>query len=470
MALVKYPLVTVVGPTAIGKTAFSIELAKHWETEIISADSRQFYKEMSIGTAVPSPEELGQVPHHFIQHLSIQSDYSAAQFAQDALPTAKKILKSTGRALVVGGSGLYTDALLKGLNDFPRIPSKIRNELRKRLELEGLESLQDELKKVDPDYAKQVDLQNPVRLLRALEVFHSSGQPFSGFLKGAKAFLPDPLYIGVVAPRENIYQRIEERVNLMIEQGLVEEARSVYPYKNLNALNTVGYKELFSFFDGNSTLEEAIAEIKQNTRRFAKRQLTWYRKNKSIRWLASNWASSQKLQLANLWSEGKSQPPVLLVMGVSGSGKSTLAKALAQSLSLPYLDADDFHPPANIKKMSGGRPLNDKDRQPWLEGLAFELLKRQDTGVVLACSALKEKYRRTLAEYSPMQTIYLKGSYDYILQRMQGRKDHFMPIDLLQSQFRTLEEPENALQVEVEWDLDQALQNIYKSIEKKNPY
>ena len=460
MVPVKYPLVAVVGPTAIGKTSFSVALAQHWQTEIISADSRQFYKEMKIGTAVPTKEELGQVPHHFIQHLSIHEEYSAAQFAQDAHPLVEELMQNKGRVLVVGGSGLYTDALLKGLNDFPRIPEGIRQELRRQFDLDGLLPLQEELRQKDPEYAEQADLKNPVRVLRALEVCRASGRPFSSFQKEGKADLPQALYIGLTAPRTTIYERIEERVELMMQEGLLNEAKSLYTHRKLNALNTVGFKELFSYLDGELSLPQAVEEIKKNTRRFAKRQLTWYRKNTAIHWLPSQWTTAQKITMADLWTSEKKPAPLIMVMGVSGSGKSTLAKALAKSLSLPFLDADDFHPESNLKKMQAGRALNDKDRQPWLEKLAQELLFRQDSGAVLACSALKEKYRDTLGEFIPLKTIYLKGNYDFIRERMEKRSGHFMPPELLQSQFNSLEEPTHAIEVNVEWSLEEALNFI----------
>ena len=466
MVPAKYPFVAVVGPTAIGKTSFSIALGEHWQTEIISADSRQFFKEMCIGTAVPTKEELLQVPHHFIQHLSIHDEYSAAQFAQEARSRAERLLKDKGRVLVVGGSGLYTDALLKGLNDFPDIPEYLRKKLRERIDSEGLSSLQRELAQLDPSYAAQVDLKNPVRVLRALEVCLASGRPFSSFLQGGPSNLPKAFYIGLTAPRTIIYERIEQRVDLMMRQGLLDEARSLYTHRHLNALNTVGYKELFAHLDGELNLHEAVEEIKKNTRRFAKRQLTWYRKNTSIHWLPYHWTNAKKVAMADLWVAGRKQAPLLLVMGVSGSGKSTLAAALAEALSVPYLDADDFHPEANLEKMKAGNALTDKDRQPWLDVLAQELVNRQDSGAVLACSALKEKYRKTLAEYTPLRTIYLKGDYEYIFQRMKKRAGHFMPLELLQSQFNTLEEPAEAIEVRAEWALDQALQHIETTLEK----
>lgn len=457
---IAYPITAIVGPTAVGKTAFSIDLAQHWETEIISADSRQFFKEMTVGTAVPSQEELSQAQHHFIQHLSIQDSYSAAEFAQEALPLIQQLLAQKGRALVVGGSGLYTDALLQGLNDFPAVTKAAKEKVRRLYNAEGLRGLQNQLRSSDPAYAAEVDLENPHRLMRALEVCWSSDQPYSHFRKGGKTDLPSPLYIGLTAERTQIYQRIEERVDLMMASGLLQEAQQLLPYKDLNALNTVGYKELFLHLQGEVTLAEAVEEIKKNTRRFAKRQLTWYRKNKDIHWLPSQWSKERKLALADNWSQGNTNPPLIVVMGVSGSGKSTLARALAEHFKIEFLDADDFHPATNIAKMKSGKPLNDKDRHPWLQALALEMLNRQDKGAVLACSALKESYRELLSEYVPLEVVYLKGSYETIYERMSARKGHFMPPELLQSQFRALEEPQTAIDIPLEWSTEQGVKYV----------
>lgn len=459
-----YPITAIVGPTAVGKTAFSIDLARHWDTEIISADSRQFFKEMSIGTAVPSARELSQVKHYFIQHLSIQDPYSVAEFAKDALPMVQQLVKEKGRALVVGGSGLYTDALLEGLNDFPEVTKTAKEKVRRLSKEEGLIGLQNQLRIADPAYAAEVDLENAHRLMRALEVCWSSDQPYSSFRRGGETDLPSPLYIGLTAERTLIYKRIEERVEFMMASGLLQEAKKLLPFKDLNALNTVGYKELFLHFQGECTLLEAVEEIKKNTRRFAKRQLTWYRKNKDIRWLPSEWAGDRKVALTEHWSLGKTNSPLVVVMGVSGSGKSTLARTLAEELKVEFLDADDFHPPTNIAKMKSGKPLNDKDRRPWLQNLALEILNRQDKGAILACSALKESYRELLAEYAPLHLVYLKGSYESIYERMKSRKGHFMPPELLQSQFRTLEPPRDAIEIPLEWSAEQAVKHVVQQL------
>jgi len=282
----QYPLlICIVGPTAIGKTNLSISLAKAFETEIISADSRQFYKEMNIGTAVPNAQELETVPHHFIQHKSIFETYSVGDFEKDAIDTITTLLKDKGIAILVGGSGLYVDAVVKGLDWFPKIPEGIRETLNKELKEKGLEPLQKELKDVDPIFSKEIDIQNPQRVIRALEVYRASGTPFSSFRKSKKISRPfDVLYIGLNAERETIYERINVRVDSMITDGLVGEAQKLYEYRDLNALQTVGYKELFLHFDKIYSLEEAIEEIKKNTRRFAKRQGTWFRKNSEIHW------------------------------------------------------------------------------------------------------------------------------------------------------------------------------------------
>lgn len=278
-------LITVIGPTAIGKTALAIVLAKHFRTEIISADSRQFFKEMSVGTAVPSPGELNAVTHHFIQNLSIQNDYSVGDFERDALIKLKQLFKKYTTAIMVGGSGLYVDAVCKGLDDFPAVDPEIRKNLKSRLAETGILSLQNELKQVDFSTYSQIDLENPQRLIRALEICLASGKPYSSFLSASKsprAF--NSVKIGLNAPREVVYNRINQRVDQMIENGLVDEARRLFPYKHLNALQTVGYKELFSYFGGEINLEFAIEEIKKNTRRFAKRQFTWFKKDEEILW------------------------------------------------------------------------------------------------------------------------------------------------------------------------------------------
>ncbi|MBO6589104.1 MAG: tRNA (adenosine(37)-N6)-dimethylallyltransferase MiaA [Muricauda sp.] len=294
----KKVLLAVVGPTAIGKTALGIQLAKHFDTEILSADSRQFFKEMEIGTAVPSQEELAQVPHHFIQHKSIFEPYSVGDFEKEAMTVLDGLFQQKDKVVMVGGSGLYVDAVVHGLDEFPEVDPDIRTALNQKLEKNGLSSLQEELKLKDPTYYKIVDLENPHRLIRALEVCRASDQPFSSFLNRPKPKRPfKTLYIGLEAPREVIYERINQRVDLMMQAGLLEEAERLHQHKTLNALQTVGYKELFEYLDGHCTLEFAVSEIKKNTRRFAKRQLTWLRKNKDILWIPYNGETEKVLQI-----------------------------------------------------------------------------------------------------------------------------------------------------------------------------
>lgn len=289
MAETKKYLIAIVGPTAIGKTDVSIALAKHFKSEIISADSRQFFKEMSIGTAVPSGEELAKVPHHFIQHISIKEDYSVGDFERDALQILEPKFKKHNLFFLVGGSGLYIDAVLKGLDTFPEINPKVRAELQKLFDQKGIEPLQEQLKQQDPDYYEKVDAQNPHRLIRALEVCIQSGKPYSSFLGKNKPKRPfEILKIGLEADRKVLYDRINRRVDLMIENGLIAEAKQLEEKKHLNALQTVGYKEMFSFFENEISLESAIEEIKKNSRRYAKRQLTWLRKDEEVQWFEYN--------------------------------------------------------------------------------------------------------------------------------------------------------------------------------------
>lgn len=278
-------LISIVGPTAIGKTSLSIKIADYYKTEIISADSRQFYKEMKIGTAVPSIEELSEVPHHFIQHISVVDKYTVGDFQRDALLKLKKLFIKHKVVVMVGGSGLYSNAVIEGLDDFPDINPKVRENLIDRLENEGLPLLTEELKKVDPQSYDKIDLRNPHRVIRALEVSLGSGKPYSEYLNRKKVDREfEVIKIGLTADRPLIYQRINDRVEKMIEAGLFMEAEGLMKYKDLNALNTVGYKEIFKYFDGKWNREEAVSEIKKNTRRFAKRQLTWYRKDDGIDW------------------------------------------------------------------------------------------------------------------------------------------------------------------------------------------
>ena len=272
-------LIIVGGPTASGKTKMAIELAQHYQTEIISCDSRQFYQEMHIGTAKPSAEELNQAPHHFIGHLSITQDYNVGDFEQDALQLLEKLYQKYDQVILVGGSSLYIKALCEGLDTFPAVPASIRAQWNKVFEEEGIQALQKALLKHDPEYYEEVDLQNPNRLIRALSVFTSSGHPFSSFRTKTKVDRPfTPIYLKMEWDRALLYERINQRVDQMLEAGLLEEAKSLFPHRALNALQTVGYQELFDFIEGKTNLAEGLELIKRNTRRYAKRQLTWLRK------------------------------------------------------------------------------------------------------------------------------------------------------------------------------------------------
>jgi len=272
-------LITLSGPTASGKTALSIRIAKALGAEILSCDSRQFYKEMSIGTAVPSESELKEVPHHFVQHKSIQSPYSVGQFEKDAMDALTKYFEKQDFAVLVGGSGLYMHAVIEGIDKFPEVPEEIRTSLGERLEANGLEDLQNELQTLDPDHYQKMDTQNPSRVLRALGVSLAAGQPYSSFLGQEKTKRPfSVLPLTVDIPRTTLYDRINDRVDQMVNAGLLQEVESLYPYHDLNALQTVGYQEIFDFFDQKIDLDKAIAQIKQHTRHYAKRQMTWIRR------------------------------------------------------------------------------------------------------------------------------------------------------------------------------------------------
>jgi len=282
--MTKY-LITIVGPTAIGKTSLSIALAQHFNCEIISCDSRQFFKQMQIGTAVPTAEELAGAQHHFIQNKSIFENYTVGDFEKEAISKLDELFKTNDYAVMVGGSGLYVDAVLKGFDEFPEIDSSVREEVKKNYEKSGIEYLQTELEKRDPNYFEVVAKRNPQRMMRALEVCVGSGKPYSSFLnqkKNTRNFTP--ILIGLEAERSIIYNRINQRVDSMINEGLLAEAKDLFQHKDLNALQSVGYRELFSYFEDEIPLEFAIEEIKKNTRRFAKRQLTWFKRNENTKW------------------------------------------------------------------------------------------------------------------------------------------------------------------------------------------
>jgi tRNA dimethylallyltransferase len=284
-------LITIIGPTAIGKTSLSIALAQHFGCEIISCDSRQFFKEMKIGTAVPSDDELAAAPHHFIQNKSIFDKYSVGDFEKEALNKLDELFVKNNIQIMVGGSGLYVDAVLKGFDEFPDIEEGVRTEINSKFDILGIEFLQDKLKELDPYYYKKLEienpqtLQNPQRMKRFVEVCIGSGLPYSDFI-GKRNIKRNftPIIIGLESDREIMYDRINQRVDLMFEVGLVEEVKQLLPYKERNALQTVGYRELFDYFEGKNTLEFATAQIKQNTRRFAKRQMTWFKRIENAIW------------------------------------------------------------------------------------------------------------------------------------------------------------------------------------------
>ncbi|MFD2288632.1 tRNA (adenosine(37)-N6)-dimethylallyltransferase MiaA [Pedobacter petrophilus] len=278
-------LVSVVGPTAIGKTALAIQLAHFFNTEIISADSRQFFKEMAIGTAKPDKEELAAAKHHFIDSHSIQKLFSTGDFEVEGLKTLDDIFERNNIAIMVGGSGLYVNALINGLDDMPEIDLTIRTQLNEQFKLEGIAPIQAKLAEVDPEYFAKVDQQNPQRMIRGLEVFLSTGQKLSSMLSATKKERPfNIIKIGLNTDRAILYDRINKRVDQMIINGLVDEVKSLVAFRSYNALNTVGYSEIFDYLDGKISLEDAVSSIKQNTRRFAKRQLTWFRRDGEIEW------------------------------------------------------------------------------------------------------------------------------------------------------------------------------------------
>ncbi|MEO8236309.1 MAG: tRNA (adenosine(37)-N6)-dimethylallyltransferase MiaA [Flavobacterium sp.] len=300
-------LITIIGPTAIGKTALSIALAKQYGCDIISCDSRQFFKEMKIGTAVPSDEELSQATHHFIQNKSIFEEYTVGDFEKEAIAKLDELFSKNNIQIMVGGSGLYVDAVLKGFDTFPNIQPHIREEIQKQYDENGIEYLQQEFQELDINYYNKIlsensqTLQNPQRMMRFIEVCIGTGQPYSSFLnkeKNTRNFTP--IIIGLESDREIMYNRINQRVDIMINEGLLSEAESLYPNKDLNALQTVGYRELFSFFDGDFILDFAVEEIKKNTRRFSKRQLTWFKRTENTIWFDYKTNVSKIIETINL--------------------------------------------------------------------------------------------------------------------------------------------------------------------------
>jgi tRNA dimethylallyltransferase len=299
-------LIVVVGPTAIGKTARAIEIAQHFGCDIISCDSRQFFAEMTIGTAVPSESELAAAEHHFIQTKSIFEPYTVGDFEKEAIAKLDELFQNNEFAVLVGGSGLYVDAVLKGFDDFPEIDTNIREQLTAEYKANGIGFLQQELQRLDPEYYNVVDTGNKQRMMRALELTIGTGKPYSGYLLGkenSRNFTP--ILIGLTADRDVMYNRINRRVDVMMNEGLLDEAKLLYPHRELNALQTVGYRELFDYFDGKIDLAAATDEIKKNTRRFAKRQMTWFRKNENIRWF---YFTSPTYSIIRLINEKVTQP------------------------------------------------------------------------------------------------------------------------------------------------------------------
>lgn len=278
-------LLIILGPTATGKTNIAIRTAKTFDTEIISADSRQIYKELKIGTAVPDTFQLSQIQHHFIHHISIHDYYNVSIYEQEVLSLLDKLFKKYHMIIMVGGSGLYIDTICHGIDDLPAVDPDLRKKLLKKFEKEGIETLRLELKRIDPEYYSRVDLQNPKRILKALEVTYMTGVPYSSLLTGPKKERPfNIIKIGLNTEREELYAKINARVDLMINKGLLDEAKNLYPYRHINALKSVGYREIFEYFDGKRNMDETIELIKRNTRHYARRQLTWFKKNPSIRW------------------------------------------------------------------------------------------------------------------------------------------------------------------------------------------
>lgn len=287
-------LIIIAGPTAIGKTALAIEVAQHFKCDIISCDSRQFYKEMTIGTAVPSAEELAAVKHHFIQNKNIFEPYSVGDFEREAIAKLNELFEQNPIQVMVGGSGLYVNAVIKGFDNFPDVEPQIREQLNSDFKEKGLPYLQEKLKELDSVWYQKVALDNPQRVIRALEICIGTGKPYSSFLnqkQNMRRFTP--VVIGLETDRGKMYDRINRRVDIMMQNGLLDEARMLYPHKSINALQTVGYRELFSYFDGEFDLDFAVEEIKKNTRRFAKRQITWFKRTENIKWFNSETASGE---------------------------------------------------------------------------------------------------------------------------------------------------------------------------------
>lgn len=283
-----HTLIVLIGPTGVGKTELSLRLAEHFRTCIVSADSRQLYADLKIGTAAPTPGQLQRVPHHFVGTLRLTDYYSAAQYEAEVLNLLEKLFTEHDTVVLTGGSMMYVDAICKGIDDIPTVDAETRQLMLQKYEAEGLESLCAELKLLDPEYYRQVDLKNPKRVIHALEICYMTGKTYTSFRTNSPKERPFRIVkIGLTRDREELYDRINRRVDMMVEEGLVEEARQVYPYRALNSLNTVGYKEMAAYFSGEMERDTAIARIAKNTRVYAKKQLTWLRRDPDVIWLAA---------------------------------------------------------------------------------------------------------------------------------------------------------------------------------------
>ena len=291
-------LITIVGPTAIGKTSLAIKLARNYKTEIISADSRQFYRELNIGTAKPSNDELSSIKHHLINNISVNDKYDISQFESDARKIIDKLFKTKDYVILVGGSGLYIDTILYGIDKIPNVKESLRKELNIEFQNNGLKNLLAQLKKIDPNSYKNIDLNNHRRIIRALEVSISSKKPYSSFLTDSvKESNYNEIIIGLNCDRDKLHSLINKRVDKMIQFGLIEEVQKLVKFKNLNALNTIGYKEIFDYLDNKISLEQSIEKIKTNSRRYAKRQLTYFNSNKTINWFDSQYEITNIIKL-----------------------------------------------------------------------------------------------------------------------------------------------------------------------------
>jgi tRNA dimethylallyltransferase len=283
-------LITIIGPTAIGKTNLAIKIANYFKTEIVSADSRQFYKEMNIGTAKPSTSELNSIKHHLINNKSVNDNYNIYDYEKDALKSIESIFNKNDIAILVGGSGLYINTVLYGLDEIPGISAEVRNSLYLDLELKGIKQLQEKLKLLDPSSYRSIDINNPRRLIRALEVSISTGKSYSSFLKKKKKKRDfNIIVLGINQERLDLYKKINTRVENMVERGLINEVKELYTLKGLNTLNTIGYSEVFNYIENKYSLDECINEIKKNTRRYAKRQLTWFKSIDRVEWITPDY-------------------------------------------------------------------------------------------------------------------------------------------------------------------------------------